>query len=68
LIVPMELPVIYVLGVWNMRRQFELFDLGFCLTSWGHAFMSLLMYEYCLDVSKEAKDALMAHDETVDLV
>jgi hypothetical protein len=34
---------------------------------WSHIFVCLLGYQYWLDMSREAKNALMAHDETVEL-
>lgn len=67
LIVPMELPAIHVWACWKMERQFEDFDWMFCITIWMHVFLSLLLFRYYLDMTREAKNALLAHEETADL-
>ena len=67
LIVPMMVPGIHVLACWNLKRPFESVDLGLCITLYVHVFWCMLGYQYWLDMSREAKNALMAHDETVEL-
>jgi hypothetical protein len=68
LIVPMVVPGIHVLVCWIWKRPLGSFDLDFCITLYVHVFLCLLGYQYWLDMSRETKNALMAHDETVDLV
>ena len=67
MIVPMELPAIHVWVCWVLKRPFESVDLGLCITLYVHVFFCLLGYQYWLDMTREAKNALMAHDETVEL-